>query len=79
MISKCTKLKYNDRDKNLTQKYRLLNYVEVKNDYTTATYSILSFIFTVDRGGDAKLRKFLTNGTPKQGIRFENFTPKLGD
>ena len=52
--------------------------------YTTATYSILSSIFTVDVGGlrdnfglpfwiylDTKLHKFRKLGTPKQGITFK--------
>ena len=83
-------MKYNGCDKNLTQKYQLLDHVEVKKVYTTGTYSILSSIFTVDGGEknfempiwiclDIKLRKFRKLDTPKQGTTFENFTPKQGE
>ena len=41
-------MKYNCCDKNLAQKYQLLNCMEVIKVYTTATYSFLPSIFTVD-------------------------------
>ena len=44
----CIKMKYNGCDKNLT---KILNYVKVMIVYTTATYSNLSSIFNVDKGG----------------------------
>ena len=40
-------MKYNCCDKNLTQKYQLLNCMEVIKVYTTATYSFLQSIFIV--------------------------------
>ena len=44
-------MKYDSCVKNLTQKYQLLNHMEVMKVYTTMTYSMLSSIFTVDGGG----------------------------
>ena len=61
-------MKYNGCDKNLTQKYHLLNNVEVMENHTAETYSILSSTFTVDRGGGSILNfdfKFRNLGTPK--------------
>ena len=44
-------MKYNDCEKNLTQKYELLNYAKAMKVCLTETYSILSSIFIIELVG----------------------------